>query len=352
MAITGSLDLSLTMAVFLEQVAARLAVDATDVLLFERGTQTLAYAAGRGFRTAEFRKTRLRIGQGRAGQAALERRVVVATGPSIMAAPSQRTALLVREDFVSYYGVPLIAKGEVLGVLEIFNRTPLQPDPEWLEFLEALAGQAAIAIENASLFEGLQRSNLELGRAYELTIEGWSAALDLRDKETEGHSQRVTLMTIELAQKLGVVSEELVHIQRGALLHDIGKMGVPDHILLKPGPLTDEEWVLMRQHPVFAYRLLQPIQYLRPALDIPYCHHEKWDGTGYPRRLAGDAIPLAARIFTVVDVWDALRSDRPYRQAWPADKVTEYIRQHAGRSFDPQVVESFLAIISASPLPV
>jgi HD-GYP domain-containing protein (c-di-GMP phosphodiesterase class II) len=136
--------------------------------------------------------------------------------------------------------------------------------------------------------------------------------------------------------------EQLVHVRRGALLHDIGKMGVPDRILLKPGPLTDDEWTIMRQHPSFAYEMLAPIQYLRPALDIPYCHHEKWDGSGYPRGLKGEQIPLAARMFAVVDVWDALRSDRPYRRAWPVDRVREHIRDHAGSHFDPAAMAAFL----------
>jgi putative nucleotidyltransferase with HDIG domain len=211
-----------------------------------------------------------------------------------------------------------------------------------LDFLETLGGQAAIAIENAQLFDHLQRSNLDLALAYDATIEGWSHALDLRDKETEGHTQRVTEQTVRLARALGIPDAELVHVRRGALLHDIGKMGVPDGILLKPGPLTEEEWVTMRRHPQLAYDLLAPITYLRPALDIPLCHHERWDGTGYPRGLAGEQIPLAARLFAVVDVWDALRSDRPYRERWTEEKTLEHIRSSVGTHFDPKVVELFL----------
>ncbi|HEX7619845.1 MAG TPA: HD domain-containing phosphohydrolase, partial [Anaerolineales bacterium] len=187
--------------------------------------------------------------------------------------------------FVSYYGVPLIAKGQIKGVMEVFNRTAIEPDSEWLDFLNSLAGQTAIAIENSTLFENLQRSNSELNMAYDATIEGWSHALDLRDKETEGHTLRVAEMTVEIALTIGLDEDELVQVRRGALLHDIGKMGVPDGILLKPGPLTAEEWVVMKKHPTYAYEMLLPIRYLHPALNIPYCHHEKWDGTGYPRGL-------------------------------------------------------------------
>jgi putative nucleotidyltransferase with HDIG domain len=240
----------------------------------------------------------------------------------------------------------LIAKGQVKGVLEIFQRSPIELNQEQRAFLEMLAGQAAIAIDSHQLFENLQGSNAELMMAYDETIEGWSRAMDLRDKETEGHTQRVTELTLRLANSMGFKGEELVHVRRGALLHDIGKMGVPDEILRKPGALTEEEWVVMRKHPQLAYEMLAPIFYLRPAMDIPWCHHEKWDGTGYPQSLKGEQIPLAARIFAVVDVWDALSSDRPYRKAWPEDKVRTYIQEQSGKHFDPRIVEIFLKEVS------
>lgn len=195
------------------------------------------------------------------------------------------------------------------------------------------------------LVSQVQQSNTELSQAYESTIEGWSRVLDLRDKETEGHSRRVTELTLKLAQIYQFSDTELVHIRRGALLHDIGKMGVPDRILLKAGPLTEEEWEIMRMHPTYAYKMLHPIAYLRPALDIPYCHHEKWDGSGYPRGLRGKQIPLAARIFAMVDVWDAITSDRPYCNAWPKNKARDHIRAQAGKHFDPNLVEHFLTLI-------
>lgn len=246
---------------------------------------------------------------------------------------------------MSYIGVPLIAKGDIQGVLEIFHRTRIEPDEEWLEFLNALATQAAIAIDSAMLYSDLQRSNTELMLAYDATIQGWSQALDLRDRETHGHTERVAEMTVRLARAVGIAEPAIVHIRRGALLHDIGKMGVPDAILLKPDKLSNEEWQVMRKHPEFAYQMLSPIAYLHPALDIPYCHHEKWDGTGYPRNLQGDQIPLAARVFALVDVWDALRSDRPYRPAWTEEQVWEYIEAQQGRHFDPQLVQVFLPFI-------
>jgi putative nucleotidyltransferase with HDIG domain len=342
MAITASHDLRVTLHILLEQVTVRLGVDAADVLLLNPHSQTLDYAAGHGFATPTLQHTRLRLGAGYAGRAAQERRLISIPDLAKGAGDLVRAPLLSEEAFVAYYAVPLIAKGQVTGVLEIFHRAPLTPSKDWLDFLDALAGQAAIAIDNASLFADLQRSNADLALAYDTTLEGWSRALDLRDKETEGHSRRVTEMTLHLARAMGVPEPDLVHIRRGALLHDIGKMGIPDAILLKPGPLTNEEKAIMRRHPVYAYELLSPIDYLRPALDIPYCHHEKWDGTGYPRRLRGEHIPLAARIFAVADVWDALRSGRPYRSAWTGGRARQYIRQQAGKHFDPQVVEVFL----------
>lgn len=347
-AIAGSLDLTVTLNVILEQVTTQLGVDAADVLLLNPHMRVLDYAASRGFRTEALRHTHLRLGDGHAGRAALERTVVRIDSLSDAPGDLQRAPQLGAEGFRVYLAAPLVAKGEVKGVLELFHRSDLQSSKEWMSFLEALAGQAAIALDNASLFNGLQRANLELMLAYDTTLEGWSRALDLRDRETEGHTQRVTDLTLRLAERMGVPDAHLAHIRRGALLHDIGKMGIPDAILHKPGPLTDEEWAIMRRHPVYARDLLAAIPYLRPALDIPYGHHEKWDGSGYPEGLRGERIPLSARIFAPCDVWDALTSDRPYRKAWSPEQARAYIREQAGKHFDPAVAETFLALEGAS----
>lgn len=248
---------------------------------------------------------------------------------------------------VGYYALPLTAKGRVQAVLELFQRRPLNPDKAWTEFAGTLATHTAIAIDSATVHTDLQRTNVELRLAYDATIEGWARALDLHDKETEGHSRRVTELAVELARQLGIGDEDLVQVRRGALLHDIGKMGVPDTILLKPGKLTKEEWEQMQRHATYAYELLSPIEFLRPALDIPYCHHEKWDGSGYPRGLNKEQIPLAARIFAVVDVWDALRSDRPYRAAWSEEEALKFIQEQSGTHFDPAVVQAFVNLVSA-----
>lgn len=239
--------------------------------------------------------------------------------------------------------VPLKLKHELIGVLYVDNRAHAGIFKENdLELISAFADQAAVAIDSARLFEDLQESHRELEKAYQATLEGWVRALDLRDKETEGHTQRVTVLTQRLARSMGVEGEALVHITRGALLHDIGKMAIPDGILLKPGQLTDDERTLIQKHPVYAYEMLSPISFLIPAIDIPYCHHEKWDGSGYPRGLRGKEIPFAARIFPVIDVWDALTSNRPYRKAMPQYEVRARIRADSGKHFDPVVVDAFM----------
>ncbi len=337
-AINASLDLEITTSILVEQVKSQLKVDAAAILLLNPVSETFEYINGCGFNTNALQITRLPL-----GRAALDRQIVHIEDLSSYNEFIAASRLLEEEQFIEYYGVPLISKGNVKGLLEIFHRSRLKTNASWFEFLETLAGQAAIAVDNIQLFENLQTSNNELIMAYDATIEGWSRAMDLRDKETEGHTERVTAITVRLAKSLGIQGEELTHIRRGALLHDIGKMGIPDSILLKPGPLTDEEWGIMRRHPDYAYELISPIAFLKPALDIPYCHHEKWDGSGYPRGLKGDQIPLSARLFAVADVWDALTSHRPYREAWPERQTLDYLRAQSGKHFDPRAVEVFLA---------
>ncbi len=343
MIVSASLDLQVTLNVFLEQIVSHLDVDAAAVLLLDQANQVLEHAAGKGFRTTGAEGRRLRLGTGCAGRAALERRMVHLPVLEAEHPCWPQPSLLAQEGFAGYCAQPLIAKGEVRGVLEIYHRKPFHPDPEWREYLESLAGRAAVAIENAALFNQLQRAHAELVVAYDTTIEGWGRALELRDKETSGHTERVATMTRELAQQFGIAGERLVHVTRGALLHDIGKMAIPDAVLMKEGPLTPEERAVMERHPVYAFEMLSPIPYLQPAIDIPYCHHERWDGSGYPRGLKGAQIPLPARIFAVVDTYDALVNQRRYHDAWPAGKACAHIAEQAGKHFDPSVVEVFLA---------
>lgn len=340
-AILSTRDLRTALNVALRQTVEQLDMDAAAVLLLIPETQILEFSAGYGFNTPMIADLRLHLNESIAGRAALEQHIIAAVSPSEEEG-FLRSDLLKAEGFGIYYGAPLIAKGEIKGVLEVFSRREIpEPDAEWLGFLATLAGQIAIAVENYELFMSLARSNDNLVLAYDTTLEGWSSALDLRDQDTEGHTQRVTQLTMRLAREVGVAPSALADIRRGALLHDIGKMGIPDKILLKPGPLSDEEWARMREHPTLAFRFLAPIAYLHNAMDIPYCHHERWDGSGYPRGLRGAEIPLAARIFAVADVYDALTSDRPYRSAWEPAKALAYIRKESGRQFDPDIVRAF-----------
>ncbi|NPA26976.1 MAG: HD domain-containing protein [Chloroflexi bacterium] len=255
------------------------------------------------------------------------------------------------EEFKAYVAVPLLAQDRFWGVLELFSRQPFL-DPDEIETLaQALGAQFAIALDNAHLLNELRKALKEVSDAYDRTIEGWVQMLDMRDEETEGHTQRVARMAVALAEAMNFSEEELQHVRRGALLHDIGKISIPDRVLRKPGPLTAEEWEIMRQHPQRAYEILSSIEYLRPALDIPYAHHERWDGSGYPRGLKGEEIPLPARLFAVVDVYDALTSNRPYRKAWPKEKALKFIASKAGKWFDPEVVRVFLKLVQEEKHP-
>ena len=205
-----------------------------------------------------------------------------------------------------------------------------------------------VIIDNAEKnLQRIKKHENELRVSYELTLQGLAKALEFRDRETEGHSQRVVELSVRLAERLGLIGDDLSEIRRGALLHDIGKLAIPDNILLKPGPLVVNEWYVMRQHPVYSMKILSDIPFLQSCVCIPYCHHENWDGTGYPRGLKGVEIPLYARIFTIVDQWDALNSDRPYRKAWLWENVLNYIKENRGKIYDPQIVDVFLNMIES-----
>jgi len=354
-AITSQVELQSVLKVLLEQVVSQLHVDAADILLHENGAGEngrlasgepdgcpvgrLIYGAGVGFQRIDPARRDGHLDNPLIQQILKYRRMQSAF------IPRQWRSLYYDEGFVAYFGVPLIAKNQVNGILELYHRAPFEAKPDWLSFLSMLAEQAAIAIDNVTLFQNLQCKHSELIEAYDTTLEGWAQALELRDHETEGHCRRVTELAVRLAKEMGLKDEELVHFRRGALLHDIGKMSIPDAILHKKGELTPEEWEIMRQHPVYSYQLLSPIPFLAPALDIPYYHHEHWNGSGYPHGLKGEEIPLAARIFAVVDVWDALCTDRAYRNAWNPKRVRSYLASQAGELFDPKVVETFLRMM-------
>jgi len=340
--IAGSFDQRSTLEVLLMHTLDQLGVDAAVIFLLQPHQRALQYAVSKGFHTHIIETVSLKLGESLAGRAATERRMIHINDQEAREPNSALAKLWLEEGFKCMEAASLISKGQVKGLLNVYHRKAFTPDPTWSSFLETLADQAAIAIDSTQLFNGLQQANMELAVAYDATIEGWSRAMDMRDKETEGHTERVMQMSMQLGKAMQLGEEYLVHLRRGALLHDIGKLGVPDSILLKAEKLTDEEWQIMQRHPQFAYDMLYSIKYLHRALDIPYCHHEKWDGTGYPRGLKGEQIPLAARIFAIVDVWDALTSDRPYRKAWSPPDALKYIREQSGKHFDPEIVDIFL----------
>jgi response regulator RpfG family c-di-GMP phosphodiesterase len=340
MAITASLDLNFTLNVMLEQVINQLNVDAAAVLLNHK-SQVLKYAAGRGFRSTAIERTQVRLGDEYAGQSALTRRMIHVPRLNQVDPSFKRLASLADEDYQTYYVVPLVAKGEVMGVLELFHREALTPDIEWTNFLETLAGQAAIAIHNTERLDNLELSKTELDVAYAATLEAWVHAQNLREGTPVDHTSTIVDLTLNLVRAMDISQNKLTHIARGAMLHDIGNMGIPEKILRKGGPLTEEERAIVEGHPQYAYTLLSAITYLEPSLIIPYCHHERWDGSGYPRGLKGEEIPPEARAFAVVDVWTALTMDRPFRRAWPRVKARSFLEDQAGILFDPRVVELF-----------
>jgi PAS domain S-box-containing protein len=273
-------------------------------------------------------------------------RAIQRTGKAVIVEDAQLDSRFERwagaDHIHGWLGVPLVARGQIIGYITLDSYRPSAFNQNDAVLAQTFAHQAAAAIDNARLFASLEHTNEELSRAYDTTLEGWGNALELRDKETQGHTRRVAELTLKLARQLGIREPDLTHLRRGVLVHDIGKMGVPDRILHKKATLTKKEWEQLRRHPQYAFDLLYPIAYLRPAIEVAYCHHERWDGKGYPRGLTGEEIPLSARIFSVVDVWDALLSDRSYRKAWPRQKVLAYIREQSGMHFDPHIAEAFL----------
>lgn len=346
LAIASSVGTESIYPTILQHITSQTFIDAVDIYLFKPEEQILRLSAGFGFRNPELAQVDFNLGEGTTGMIALDRRARILNSASEENPCFTQSEFWQKEEFAMFWGLPLTFHGELKGVLEIYSRSEIPNEPASLRFMESLAQQVAIAVDNIQLVSGLEKVNSELLKAYDATIEGWSKAMDMRDEETQDHTLRVMELTFSLAKEFGMTKEQLAQIRRGTLLHDIGKLGVPDQILLKPGPLSDEEWVIMKKHPVFAFEMLQHVDYLRSALAIPYCHHEKWDGTGYPRGLKAESIPLEARIFAIVDVWDALTSDRPYRKAWSCKEALQYITEQRGKHFDPEVTDIFLRIIT------
>jgi HD-GYP domain-containing protein (c-di-GMP phosphodiesterase class II) len=341
----SSLDLRVSLDLVLEQIQSRLNIDAASVYIYDEDLQMLEIITARGFPMMTSVKQRIRVGEGLSGKAALEQEIIfipdlTRPGPALQI-PKPVTV----DGFMSAFVIPLVAKGQLRGVLELFYRRSVSSDPDWMGFLETLARQISVAIDGIQVFHQLQQSLIEQQVAQDAIIESWSNLLEMRGLEPRGHIQRVSALTLQLAQRMGMGDKKLASLYRGVLMHDIGKLLLPDSIVNKPGPLTDDEWRLVHLHPVHAHELISRISPFRSAVSIPYCHHEYWDGSGYPRGLKGENIPLEARIFQVVETWDLMQVDLPYRKAFVKDDVLEYVRSQSGKRFDPRVVEKFLALI-------
>jgi putative nucleotidyltransferase with HDIG domain len=336
-ALNSTLDLDKILTYIIQTAAEVLKCEAVSILLYDPVKSDLFFAASSASDPIQLSEIPVPLNESLAGKIFLENTPLILNNvekdPRHFAVAAQHVNFHTH----SLLGVPMRIQNQGVGVLEALNKRKSVFTSADEKILSIIASLAAVAIRNA-------RQLKELELAYDTTLEGWSNIMDLRDEETEGHTIRVANLTIQLANELGISGEELTHIHHGALLHDIGKIALPDSVLLKPGPLTKDEWEIMRQHPVVAYNFLLPITYLRPAIDIPYCHHEKLDGKGYPRGLKGSEIPFSARVFAVVDVWDALTSNRPYRTAWTKEQTLDYIQEKVGTHFDSRVVEAFLDI--------
>lgn len=337
--INATMDFNTVINPILERILEFLSGDAVALYTFEKEKGCLVCRAEFGFRTSNLDKS-IRFGEPYVGIAAEEQRITSVSDFRYI--NGEFAGFIAAEGFLSQHCTPIIIAGKTIGVLELFQRKPFSASPEWLTFFDAIALQTGLALDYNDLYAELQTAYMNLGRSYDAIIEGWSAAMDMRDEITEGHSKRVTSLACALAVRLGLGDADVESIRKGSLLHDIGKIGIPDSVLKKEGPLDEGEWVLMKSHPRLAYEMLSKIPCFEKSLEIPLYHHERWDGSGYPFGLKGKDIPLGARFFAIIDVYDALTSNRPYRDPWVTSRAIEYLRNQAGILFDPELVERFM----------
>lgn len=341
----GSLEVHEALPVILESVASVLEAEVVTVLRYNPASQRFEILDTWGFEPAIIAKLNLYFETGMAGKSIFkDNQPIWIEDLQDYPSGSQLLNRLDEEGFRGYGALPLMAHNELVGALEIAWRKPQYSKAIHADFLTRIAQQVAFALERTYIVKDLRQRNMELATRYNAMVEGLSRALELRDLETEGHTRRVSTLTMHLVKHMQIPPEQWDAIRVGALLHDIGKIGIPDAILLKPGSLTEQEKKIMQQHVLYGYKILASIINARPALDITLYHHERWDGKGYPYGLNGEQIPLVARLFAIVDVYDALISDRPYRPAWSRSKVLDYIKAEAGGQFDPKLVKMFMDI--------
>ncbi len=343
--ILDNLSLPTTLDMMVDQVVTELGVDAVNILYLHPGLKSLRSISKKGFRQKVFRDSGQEIGEGLAGRAALSKNIVHVRNLANSTENINRSLEFSTEKFVTYFGVPLLVKDRLVGVLEIFNRKAIDPETYWVDLLKLIAGLVAVAIDLQNLTNDLERSRKKIAVAFDGVIMGWATALELRGIEAEGHAIRTQDLASRLAEKIGISGSALEDIRQGSLLHDIGKMGIPDEVLLKGSILNAEEMKLVGRHPVDAFELLESVDVLKGALDIPLYHHERWDGEGYPYGIEGEEIPLSARVFAVVDVWDAMQTDRPYRKAFSRTEALGHLEGQAGKHFDPVVLKAFIEML-------
>lgn len=347
LAIASSLDVNVIMKIVIGHIQKHVGGDAICAFIYEIDSSVLVLSAETCMRRNLDTNLRMKLSGDLISSAIMDHQMIQVDSINEANLNPRIKKILQREQMESMQILPLYARGKSLGVVLVLHQGSKDIPSESVAFANALVTQASIGIDNASLFSEIQSFNKELRKAYDDTIEGWARAVNLRNRETAEHTRRVAEMALTIAEENYSFSEsELRDIWYGALLHDIGKIAVPDEILFKPGRLTDEEWEVMHRHPEAAYEMLNSIDYLKDALVIPLYHHEKWNGEGYPRQLSGEAIPFTARLFALVDVWDALVSDRPYRKAWSHERALNLIREQSGIHFDPEIVPIFLDFIS------
>jgi HD-GYP domain-containing protein (c-di-GMP phosphodiesterase class II) len=340
----SSLDIRDPLPAVLELLGRVVQADGITVLGYNQSAKRYELLAAYKLDARVIAKLKLYFETGLAGQALQEFKPIWIEDLRESSVSAGPISLFAEEGYRGYLALPLIGHNDFLGMLEVVWRTPAQIPFSDVDFLERMAEHISLTMERTSIVRDLRNRNKELASTYNAMIEGLSRALELRDLETEGHTRRVSILMMRFVEHMQIPADQWDAIRQGALLHDIGKLGIPDAILLKPGSLTKQERQVMQQHAIYGYNVLAPIINLRQTLDIALYHHERWDGSGYPYGLKGEQIPLVARLFAVVDVFDALTSDRPYRPAWSHSQAIEYLKEQAGQEFDPRVVRLFLEI--------
>lgn len=341
--VASSLDVRSALNLYLDQIIHQLHFDAAAIALIDPASYTLEYQSAKGFARHNPSGLRLRLGEGFGGRVVMENRPIMIAHIQQTHRKDRFLKVVQEEGFYSYYGIPLVARGEVKGVLEVLHRSTMHDDTETLDFMEIMAGQLSVAIDNLSMIQQLKRSVMETQMGLDQVLETWAQSIEDRMRKPKGSSLARALKAVDIGRSLGIAESQLIHVKRGALLSDLGMLSVGEDILFTSESLNEDHWALIHKHPEYARDILQQIPFLKDLMDIPLYHHERWDGEGYPYGLKGDRIPIAARIFKVIDVAEALSQPRPYRDAWSKQEIDAYLEEQSGKEFDPDIVSVMLS---------